>query len=94
MPELADRQDNGLVKKSLLLADIERLEISYLGASQKAIQWQESWRRRIELPRLVRIHVEFRAGDGRRWPELTIAPRIAADVGCAIDLVTMRCRGR
>jgi hypothetical protein len=46
------------------------------------------------LPRLIRITVTFDATDRRRWPELTLEPRIAVDVACVLDALTKRCRGR
>jgi general secretion pathway protein J len=95
-PELSDRQDSLMTTRTLLISDIDRAEISYFGeaASEQTAQWVDSWRQRSDMPRLVRIRVAFRPGDTRLWPELLIAPRIAADVGCVYDPGTKRCRGR
>lgn len=48
----------------------------------------------MTLPELVRVRLYFAEGKGRLWPELFIATRIAADVACAYDSLTKRCRGR
>jgi general secretion pathway protein J len=95
IPELASRKSQTQMK-TLLLADIGSAAISYFGdsASDQMSRWYERWTQRTELPKLVRIRVAFRSGDARSWPELVIAPRISADVGCAYDPTTMRCRGR
>lgn len=95
-PELAGSQGDAAPTKTLLVAGIDRAEFAYFGdnASDRSVQWQDSWSRRSELPRLVRVRVAFRDGDARSWPELLIAPRVSADVGCIFDPVTKRCRGR
>jgi general secretion pathway protein J len=46
------------------------------------------------MPQLLRIQVRFTEGDSRTWPDLVIAPRITADVGCVYDQLTQQCRGR
>jgi general secretion pathway protein J len=95
-PELANPQDSSMTAKTLLIADIDRAEFSYFGeaATERNAKWHDSWTQRSDMPRLVRIRVAFHSGDARRWPELLIAPRIAADVSCIYDPITMRCRGR
>ena len=95
-PELADRQDSSMTTRTLLLSDIDRAEISYFGDAmpERTVQWVDKWTQRSDMPRLVRIRVAFRPGDTRLWPELLIAPHIAADVGCVYDPGTKRCRGR
>jgi general secretion pathway protein J len=95
-PELANPQDSSMTTRTLLLSDIERAEFSYFGetATERSAQWHDSWMQRSDMPKLVRIRVAFRSGDARLWPELLIAPRIAADVSCIYDPLTTRCRGR
>jgi general secretion pathway protein J len=95
-PELADPQDFSMSTRTLLLSDIDRAEISYFGdaGSERTAQWVDSWTQHSDMPRLVRIRIVFRPEDTRLWPELLIAPRIAADVGCVYDSGTKRCRGR
>jgi general secretion pathway protein J len=95
-PELANPQGAALARRTVLLSDIDRAEFSYFGDSEaeQALQWQDSWRQRVSMPRLMRIRVAFRSADARAWPDLLIAPRITADVGCVYDPMTRRCRGR
>lgn len=69
---------------------------SYFGQqpSERTPQWHHDWAAQAQLPRLVRITVRFSAANGRDWPDLIVAPRIAADVGCVLDRFTTRCEGR
>jgi len=93
-PELAG--DRSSATRNELLTDVEHVELSYFGrvASENAAQWHDNWTQQSMLPQLVRIQVRFHAGDTRLWPELVVAPRIYADVGCSYDGLTKRCRGR
>ena len=94
-PELANPQDTSMTTKSLLLADVEHVEFAYSVSSEKGeTTWSSTWGKRSHLPALVRVRVAFRSGDTRLWPDLLIAPRIAADVSCVYDPITKRCRGR
>ena len=95
-PELADSSDTSMSTRTLLLAGIDRVEFSYFGeaASERSLQWNDNWTKRSDIPRLVRVRVAFGAGGVGLWPELLIAPRVVADVGCVYDPITMRCRGR
>jgi len=79
-----------------LLCCLATLAFAYYGgaASDKEPQWQERWTGRLALPTLIRVSVTFPPGDARRWPELVVKPRIAADVSCVYDPLTHRCRGR
>jgi general secretion pathway protein J len=79
-----------------LLRGVERAEFSYFGTarSDRVAAWHADWSGQTALPQLMRIQVRFPANDPRVWPELLIAPRIAADVGCQYDPLTDRCRGR
>lgn len=95
-PELASPEGQAMARRTVLLADIDRAEFSYFGDGEtgQTLQWQDSWRQRVNMPRLMRIRVAFRSADARPWPDLLIAPRITADVGCVYDPMTRRCRGR
>ena len=95
-PELANPQAAAMARRTVLLSDIDRAEFSYFGdgEAEQALQWRDSWRQRVNMPRLMRIRVAFRSADARAWPDLLIAPRITADVGCVYDAMTRRCRGR
>src|SRR5262249_47386388 len=95
-PELTDPRNASAPIKSLLLPDIAQVEFSYFGDTldERQLKWLDGWSLRADVPRLVRVRVSFRVEDARSWPELLIAPRILADVGCVYDPATMRCRGR
>lgn len=95
-PELASSGDASAATKSLLLPDIIGAEFSYYGdaTDERRPKWLDGWSQRSEAPKLVRLRVSFRPDDARSWPELLIAPRILADVGCIYDPATKRCRGR
>jgi general secretion pathway protein J len=95
-PELASPNDQSTTRRTLLLSGIDRAEFSYFGetATERKLQWNDSWTKQSDIPRLVRLRVGFRSGDARLWPDLLIAPRILADVSCVYDPITMRCRGR
>jgi hypothetical protein len=41
-------------------------------------EWRESWDGADGLPALIALEVVFPAGDPRSWPELMVAPRLAA----------------
>jgi general secretion pathway protein J len=95
-PALADPGDASAPTKAVLMADIAQAEFTYFGdaPNERRLRWQDGWRLRADIPKLVRVRVSFRSEDARSWPELLIAPRILADVGCIYDPATMRCRGR
>lgn len=73
-----------------LLRNIAAVQFSYFGDHG----WQTGWTKAGAMPSLVRLHVAFRAGDGRVWPDLLVAPRIGTDAGCVYDYSTKHCRGR
>jgi general secretion pathway protein J len=93
-PELASSEDAST--QTVLLANIERLEFSYFGAtsSNSTSQWRDEWLQQAAAPRLVRVRAWFPTHDGRKWPDLVVTPRISADVNCIYDTLTKRCRGR
>jgi general secretion pathway protein J len=93
-PELAAGDAATELSRKTLLATIETAEFSYFGGVQSdgAAQWHDRWSGEMTLPMLVRVR--FARGDPRLWPDLTIAPRITADVGCVYDPLTKLCRGR
>jgi general secretion pathway protein J len=73
-----------------LLRHIAGVAFSYYGAGG----WTPTWSGHATLPSLIRVHVAFRHGDGRVWPDLIVAPQIAADASCIYDVATRRCAGR
>jgi general secretion pathway protein J len=79
-----------------LLARLASVEFSYYGIADDAKEpaWHAAWQRQHAPPQLVRIHVAA-ADPGRPvLPDLVLAPRIAADVGCLYDPVSKFCQGR
>ena len=66
--------------ETMLLSNIGDIAIEYYGAPEpgRTPDWMDDWDGTGGLPRLVRLTIEFDAGDGRYWPPLTIAPALAA----------------
>jgi general secretion pathway protein J len=93
-PELS--QDQGEGTKKMLLRGIQSAELSYFATARAGHQavWRDRWTGEARLPQLIRLRVSFPPGDARAWPELVVAPRIGADVGCIYDPLTKQCRGR
>lgn len=93
-PELAA----GAPHDEVLLDGLAEIRFAYFGPDgdepSGPPSWQEEWRRRPALPRLVRLHVRFADGRGRSWPDLVAAPMMDRDAGCLFDPVTRDCRGR
>ncbi|MDF0584154.1 prepilin-type N-terminal cleavage/methylation domain-containing protein [Bradyrhizobium yuanmingense] len=82
-------------RNDVLLANVAGVAFSYLPkvASGEA-RWTDRWEPGAALPVAIRVNVRFPPGDQRVWPELLIVPRIDVDVGCVLDDLTKRCRGR
>lgn len=78
-----------------LLEDIATIDISYFGVegTDKTPRWRANWVGRLEPPELVRIHLAFRPGDPRIWPELIIRPAATVSSACRIDNNTGHCSG-
>lgn len=95
-PELAWPEDKAATPQEVLLKGLKSFSLSYLGGGRHGggAGWQEDWAGATVLPRLVKINVEFAAGDARIWPELIVQPRIEVDEGCVYDRLTRYCRGR
>lgn len=95
-PELAAGDDEKTSEEDTLLAGLSAVRFSYFGSERpgEAPSWHDSWYGAMRLPALVRFEVTFAKGDTRLWPELVVAPRIAADVGCVYDPLTKFCQGR
>lgn len=93
--ELANRSRSTRTARALL-SGLESVEISYFGRvpTDRAAGWHDNWIEEPTLPQLIRIRVRYPEGDPRIWPELFVAPRITADVGCVHDPLTNGCRGR
>jgi general secretion pathway protein J len=78
-----------------LVRGASAINIAYFGSDPKAPgrRWLTFWRNRPQPPDLVRIRVEFAAGDPRRWPDLIVRPRTTVNTLCRIDALTGRCEG-
>jgi general secretion pathway protein J len=92
MPELA----RGGGTTQTLLTHLSSVEFSYYGIAgdAKAPAWYSSWQKQNRPPELVHIHVAASDPDAPPMPDMILAPRIAADVGCLFDPVTKFCQGR
>lgn len=62
---------------SIILQNVETVNLAYYGAvGQDGPGWRDSWSSPAP-PLLIRVQIGFADGDGRRWPDLLIAPRLA-----------------
>ncbi len=61
---------------------IEAAKFGYYGAERAGAEaeWRERWDVADRLPALIVLEVAFPAGDSRSWPDLVVAPRLAATV--------------
>jgi general secretion pathway protein J len=93
-PELA-RDGAGATTQSLL-RHLSSVEFSYFGAAggEKEATWHSSWQGQVAIPKLIRIHVASSDPGSPPFPEMILAPKISADVGCVYDAVSKFCRGR
>jgi general secretion pathway protein J len=84
------------VPEEVLLTGLKSVEFGYFGKrrDENAASWHDRWDNQTRLPLLIRIRAEFPERSRRTWPELIVAPRLAADVGCLYDVLTSYCRGR
>jgi prepilin-type N-terminal cleavage/methylation domain-containing protein len=94
VPELA--RPGATVSTETLARNVASAEFAYFGAAdgEQVPSWHASWRNQRTPPSLIRIRVAFAGGGVTPWPEMIIAPRIAADAGCLFDALTKFCRGR
>ncbi len=67
-----------VAETSVLMTGVASIRLSYFGAGDGDAppQWQDAWRGRTGLPRLVRLDVT--RTDGGVWPLLSVAPALAA----------------
>lgn len=94
-PELAS-EGFAARRPAVLLDGLHHLSFAYYGPDQpgSAPSWHETWTDRSSLPNMIRISAGFAPGDSSYWPELIVAPQIAADAGCVFDPLGHRCQGR
>jgi general secretion pathway protein J len=76
-------------EKSVLVDHIEKMNISYFGATTPESEslWQEKWDDPQRLPLLVRIQIKL--SDGRDWPDLVVP--LIVEKGCIWDSFHKRC---
>ncbi|MEJ1962976.1 MAG: prepilin-type N-terminal cleavage/methylation domain-containing protein [Gammaproteobacteria bacterium] len=77
-------------RTEVLIPRIESVEWSYLDAAE-GNNWSAHWSER-HPPALVRLRVQFPAGDLRRWPDFVVAPRVTDDANCVFDVIAQGCR--
>jgi general secretion pathway protein J len=72
---LAERNQE-LAGERLLLPGAAAVRFSYYGRHrpEEPLAWRDDWDAASTMPLLIRVEVSFPAGDGRRWPELIVAP--------------------
>jgi general secretion pathway protein J len=77
-PDRPPRADFDESSRSVLLHAIAAVDFAYYGRWEEGRlpQWHGDWDDRRGLPELVRLRVNFPAGDGRAWPDLFIAPKL------------------
>lgn len=65
-------------RRVVLIERVGAIEFTYFGAPDGAEvpQWFDRWIDMPRLPMLVRLRVTL--ADGRRWPDLMVAPRLSA----------------
>lgn len=65
-------------KPELLAEDLKAVAFRYrgLGDGAKLGEWQDEWVAVEQLPMLVEVRITAR--DGREWPVLVVAPRVAS----------------
>jgi general secretion pathway protein J len=73
-----------------LLNGVKGVDFAYMSPSG---EWSSSWADSPQLPRYVRIRLQYPDGDARRWPELVVAPRISADLSCLYGAELPICKG-
>ncbi|GGZ51080.1 type II secretion system protein J [Lysobacter xinjiangensis] len=61
----------------LLADDLRRVEFRYRGLGENGAlgEWRDEWTAIEQLPLLVQVRIT--GNDGRAWPVLTVAPRLA-----------------
>ena len=65
-----------------LMRGLGRLTFAYFGAPEPGApsRWLAQWDGPA-LPELIRVQVSFEHGDARHWPDLIVAPQLAAPEG-------------
>ena len=100
-PELSDTLDTAATsvagwQATTLLRQVAGFSVAYFGArrNETARAWNNFWSNNSRLPEAIRIHVGFRDGDPRVWPDLIVRPGSTVDLACDPEQGTARCGGR
>lgn len=74
--------------QTVLLADVADIAFAYYSTQGRDLTpaWVERWDGADRMPQLVRLEVEFAAGDGRHWPPLTVAPPLSGSPATALGV--------
>ncbi|MBP7952381.1 MAG: hypothetical protein KAZ17_02735, partial [Sphingorhabdus sp.] len=81
-------------KPTILVTGTDAMKIDYFGTAPPDNQprWHDQWVERKQPPELIRVQINFRAGDKRVWPDLVVRPATTVNSACEIDNFTGRCR--
>jgi hypothetical protein len=71
-------RDSPTTDPVVLLRDISVARFAYFGRLGEEIDadWHTEWHGGKTLPELIRIDVQFRESDARRWPTFVVAPKL------------------
>ena len=80
----------------VLIRGVQAIDIAYFGAAppDNVPRWRFNWEKRPSPPDLVRVRVQFAAGDRRWWPDLIVHPYATIDSLCTLEMSSHHCRGR
>jgi len=83
-------------RRDVLLRGVQAVSLNYFGAIEPnpAPSWRERWSQRPRMPYLVRVRVQFGAGDKRLWPDLMVHPLAGVDADCVLVPATGGCKAR
>lgn len=79
-----------------LLDHAARLDLAYFGPDRFTGRdaWQTEWLDRHVMPRLIRITLDFDAGDARVWPQFMVAPGSRLASPCREGTQSLDCGDR
>jgi len=81
-PDDENEFPDGDDREYTILDDFTGGEFSYLDAAGNGdLRWQETWRDDNRIPALVRLSIRYADGETATWPDLVVAPRMAAASG-------------
>ena len=73
-PDQPGLEFTDLAEREILLQGIEGVRFEYFGTSGRSdvAEWHDRWQGEIELPRMVRLRVDFPQAGTRVWPDLVV----------------------